>query len=120
MRNRSTLSLALIMVSLGAGTPLHAFQNELDAVWNDTKATPRSNCKDFVVKAGPPQVLRGRTSGQDSLKHAIREYREGDHEEAFGWILAGACPNKDAQGTLLRNAPLVLDYLLKEYGPKVP
>ncbi len=120
MRNRIAVSVSLYSMILGVCAPAFAFQSELDAVWNDTKATPRSNCKDFVVKAGPPQVLRGRTSGQDSLKHAIREYREGDHEEAFGWILAGACPNKDAQGTLLRNAPLVLDYLLKEYGPKVP
>lgn len=54
------------------------------------------NCKDFVVKAGPPQILRGRTSGRDCLTTAIREYREGDHEEAFGWILAGACPNRGA------------------------
>ncbi len=110
--------LAMLFLIIAEGVV--AFQGELDAVWTDRKATPRSNCKDFVVKAGPPQVLRGRTSGQDCLKRAIREYREGDHEEAFGWILAGACPNKDAQGTLLRNAPLVLDYLLKEYGPKVP
>ncbi len=115
-----TVCVALGVGLLNSPPVVAAFQSELDAVWNDTKATPRSNCKDFVVKAGPPQVLRGRTSGQDCLKRAIREYREGDHEEAFGWILAGACPNKDAQGTLLRNAPLVLDYLLKEYGPKVP
>jgi hypothetical protein len=115
-----TVCMVLVVGILNSPPVVPAFQGELDAVWNDRKATPRSNCKDFVVKAGPPQILRGRTSGQDCLKHAIKEYREGDHEEAFGWILAGACSNKDAQATLLRNAPRVLDYLLKQYGPQVP
>jgi hypothetical protein len=97
-----------------------AFTDEIDAVWNDTAPTPRENCRNFMVKAWPFHLLRGRTSGRDCLVHAIKDYRDGDHEEAVGWLLAGACPNRQRQETLLKNAPIILPYLLRTYGDLVP
>ena len=97
-----------------------AFTGEVDALWNDTKPVPRQDCRNFIVKAGPPRILRGVISGHDTLVHAIQRYRAGDHEEAVGWLLAGACPDKGAQETILPNAANVLGYMMKEYGPKVP
>lgn len=97
-----------------------AFTNVVDALWNDAKPVPKQDCRNFIVKAGPPRIFRGVVSGHDTVVHTIERYREGDHEEAMGWLLAGACPDKDAQETIVRNAPNVLGYLMKEYGPKVP
>ncbi len=115
----SSLIIAFALVLAGAGSA-PAFSNVVDALWNDTKPVPRSNCKDCIVKAGPPRILRGVVSGHDTLVHAIQRYREGDHEEAVGWLLAGACPDKEAQETIVRNAANVLGYMMQEYGPKVP
>ena len=88
-------------------------------MWNDTKATSKGRCKTFVVKAGPPKILRGTVSGRTCLTNAIHAYRKGDHEKAFGWILAGQCHDRDARETLIKNAPHVLKYLLDQYGPNV-
>lgn len=111
--------LALFLACLGGGAA-HAFQDTIDSTWADIKSVPRGNCRNFVVQAGPPQVLRGKTSGRDCLKHAIRAYREGDHEEAFGWILAGQCHDRQARVALVQKAPDVLNYVLERYGPDVP
>ena len=112
--------LIVITTVLIAPIGASAFQEEVDWMWNDTKPSARSGCKNFVVKAGPPKILRGRTSGQTCLTHAIQSYRKGDHEKAFGWILAGQCHDRQARETLVGNAPKVLDYLLKQYGEQVP
>ena len=103
------------------------FQNEVDWMWNDTKRKPTSKgrCKTFVVKAGPPKIVRGTvetkatSKGRTCLTHAIQAYRKGDHEKAFGWILAGQCHDRAARETLVKNAPHVLKYLLEQYGPNV-
>lgn len=71
----------------------------------------------FVVQAGPPPVLRGKNSGRGCLKQAIKAYREGDHEEAFGWILAGKCKDREARFVLVQQAPTVMDYVMNTYGP---
>ena len=110
------LITALLLPSLGAA---QAFQDKIDQIWNDTNPVPRGNCRNFVVQAGSPQVLRGKTSGRECLKHAIRAYREGDHEEAFGWILAGQCHDREARVALVRQAANVLGYVLKQYGAQV-
>ena len=115
----SSFFVAFALV-LAVADPSPAFTNVIDGLWNDTKPVPKQDCRNFIVKAGPPRILRGVISGHDTLVHAIQRYREGDHEEAVGWLLAGACPDKDAQETIVRNAPNVLDYMMKEYGPKVP
>ncbi|MEE9181983.1 MAG: hypothetical protein V3U33_05390 [candidate division NC10 bacterium] len=108
---------AFLLLSVGSA---QAFQDKVDWIWNDTNAVPRGNCRKFVVQAGPPQVLRGKTSGRDCLKHAIRAYHEGDHEEAVGWILAGQCHDRETRMALVRQAPNVLGYVLEKYGPQVP
>ena len=113
------LCLAVTLTVLSAGSA-HAFQDKVDWIWSDTKSVPRGTCRNFVVQAGPPQVLRGKRSGRDCLKHAIRAYREGDHEEAFGWVLAGQCHDRQARVALVQNAARVLDYVLDKYGPEVP
>ena len=111
------LTITLPFLSVGSA---QAFQDKLDWLWSDTKSVPRGNCRNFVVQAGPPKVLRGKTSGRDCLKHAIRAYREGDHEEAFGWILAGQCHDRQARVALVQQAPDVLSYVVEKYGPEVP
>ncbi len=78
-----------------------------------------SQCKNFVVKAGLPKILRGKVSGRSCLEKAIESYRHGDHEEAFEWILAGECHDREARVKLVQNAPKVLGYLLKQYGDEV-
>ena len=88
-------------------------------MWNDTKPTSKGRCKTFVVKAGPPKIVRGTVSGRTCLTNAVRAYRIGDHEKAFGWILAGQCHDRTARDTLIKNAPHVLKYLLEQYGPHV-
>ncbi|MCA9471080.1 MAG: hypothetical protein MRJ96_09310 [Nitrospirales bacterium] len=99
-----------------------AYQEEVDWMWQDVKAKARggAQCKNFVVKAGPPEILRGKISGRACLKKAIQSYRHGDHEEAFGWILAGECHDRQARDKLVRHAPKVLEYVVKTYGHDVP
>lgn len=114
-----TVPLCLLLILL---VPMQSlgYQNEVDWIWNDTKPTSKGGCKNFVVKAGPPKILRGRVSGRTCLTNAIQSYRIGDHEKAFGWILAGQCHNRQARETLVKNAPNVLSYMLQQYGPHVP
>ena len=108
----------LLVVVFAFGNPLTilAYQDDVDWMWNNTKPSARGGCRNFIVKAGPPKILRGRVSGRNCLVNAINAFRKGDHEKAFGWILAGQCHNPQARLTLVQNAPLVLEYLLKQYG----
>lgn len=117
-RNYSIALLLAVMTIINLSTTLTvlAYQDEVDWMWNNTKPSTRGGCKNFVVKAGPPKILRGRVSGRDCLINAINSFRKGDHEKAFGWILAGQCHNAQARLLLVQNAPLVLEYLLKQYG----
>lgn len=50
----------------------------------------------------------------------MRAYRERDHEEAFGWILAGQCHDREARELLVRNAADVLQYVMEKYGDSTP
>ncbi len=113
----SLVSLTILISTLVYPGVTLAFQDTVDAIWNDTKRSSRGNCRNFVVQAGPPQVLKGKTSGRDCLGHAVRAYREGDHEKAFGWILAGQCHDGEARQALVRRAPQVMDYGMITYGP---
>ncbi len=99
-----------------------AFQEEVDWIWNDVKSTARQGpaCMKFIVKAYPIKILRGNVSGRTCLKHSIESYRKGDHEEALGWILAGHCHGRLARETLVKHAARVLEYVLQQYGNKVP
>jgi len=117
-RSYRGLTFVLFLIFTGAG-PAWGFQGLVDEIWAHTKSKPRVRCQKFVVQAGPPQVLRGKTSGQDCLKHAVTANREGDHEEALGWILAGQCQSRDARLTLVQKAPKVMQYVMDTYGPEV-
>ncbi len=97
-----------------------SLQTLVEEIWADTSSKPKGSCRRFLVKAGPPKVLRGNTSGRDCLRHAVTAYREGDHEEAFGWILAGQCLDREARTSLVLKAPLVMEYVVNKYGPHVP
>ena len=118
MRRIVGILLMVFVLSIVTAASGLAFQDEVDWMWSDTKPSVRGGCKNFVVKAGPPKILRGRTSGRACLEKAIEAYRKGDHEKAFGWILAGQCHNRQARELLIRNAPGVLSYLLEKYGEK--
>ena len=113
------LSIALSFLYLTGGVAF-GFEGLVDQIWNDTRSKPRVICQKFVVQAGPPQILRGKTSGRDCLKHAIAAYRTGDHEEAFVWILSGQCEDRNARVTLVQHAPKVMQYVMDTYGPDVP
>lgn len=91
-------------------------------MWDDVRPTARQGpaCLNFIVKAYPIQILRGKVSGHTCLEKSIESYRKGDHEEAFGWILAGYCHDRLARETLLKHAPRVLEYILQQYGDQVP
>ena len=91
----------------------------LDAMWADTNPIAHDQCLYFIVKAWADQVLRGRIAPHDCIVLAVREYRQGDHEHAMGWLQAGLCPNREAQQRLVREAPVVFEYLLGVYGPLV-
>lgn len=93
--------------------------DQLDAMWANTRPLARDRCLYFIVKAWPDPALRGRVSPHDCVIFAIQEYRRGDHEHAMGWLQAGLCPDREAQQQLMRDAPVVLDYLLKRFGPQV-
>ena len=116
------VGLILLLYACFGAPMVFAYEKEVDWMWNDTKAKTRggSQCKNFVVKAGPPKILRGKVSGRTCLETAIKSYRHGDHEEAFGWILAGQCHDRTARETLVRNAPKALEYLIDTYGKHVP
>ena len=120
LRSLHPLILFILISSLNAGS-IFAYQEEVDWIWNDTKPTARQGptCMKYIVKAYPIRIRRGNVSGQACLKNAIESYRKGDHEEAFGWILAGQCHNRLARETLVKHAPKVLEYVLKQYGNKV-
>ena len=109
----------IVVNSLSAAAQSGGFRDELDAFWDDTNPAPRGNWLQFLVKAWPQRLYRGRISPHDCLVNAIRDYRNGDHEEAMGWIQGAFCPNLDAQQRLMRQAPAVLDHLLTKYGPAV-
>jgi len=113
------LALMLMVATLLLASPSWAFTRELDALWQDTNPVPRGHCLYFLVKAWPHKLYRGKTSAHDCLVKAIRDYRNGDYEEAMGWLQAAFCPDREAQQTLVRQAPAVLDYLLTTYGPEV-
>ncbi len=119
--NRACVCAGLLMFCLLAPSAAGAsFADELDRMWQDVNPVPRDQCRMFIVKAWPDKIYRGRTSPRDCLAHAIRSYRAGDHEEAFGWIQASVCPDRELQQAMVRSAPSVLDYLLARYGPQVP
>jgi hypothetical protein len=118
---RACSCAGLLMLPLLAAAPAGAtFAEELDRVWQDVNPVPRDQCRMFIVKAWPDKIHRGRTSPRDCLAHAIRSYRAGDHEEAFGWIQASVCPDRELQQAMVRSAPSVLEHLLTRYGPHVP
>lgn len=117
VRLLSTAGLALTILLLAGRS--WAFTDELDALWLDVNPVPRGQCLHFLVKAWPYKVYRGRTSPHDCLVKAIRDYRNGDHEEAIGWLQAAVCPDREAQQSLVRQAPAVLDHLLTKYGAEV-
>ena len=110
------LLLVATAIAPSSSLKVSAYQDEVDWMWNNTKPSARGGCKNFIVKAGPPKIIRGRVSGRNCLVNAINAFRKGDHEKAFGWILAGQCHNSQARLILVQNAPLVLEYLLKQYG----
>lgn len=111
----------LLAAGLLLTTPVAAsMTDELDRMWRDVNPVPREQCRMFIVKAWPDKMYRGRTSPHDCLVHAIRAYRAGDHEEAFGWIQASVCPDRELQQAMVRNAPAVLRHLLGRYGDQVP
>ena len=114
------LLLVVLTITLGSPSIVLAYQDEVDWMWNNTKPSAGGGCKNFIVKAGPPKILRGRVSGRDCLVNAINAFHKGDHEKAFGWILAGQCHNPKARLLLVQKAPLVLEYLLKRYGAGAP
>lgn len=117
VRLLSTAGLALTILLLAGRS--WAFTDELDALWLDVNPVPRGQCLHFLVKAWPYKVYRGRTSPHDCLVKAIRDYRNGDHEEAIGWLQAAVCLDREAQQSLVRQAPAVLDHLLTKYGAEV-
>jgi hypothetical protein len=114
------LVLVISLTTFGVQNAL-AYQEEVDWIWNDVKSTARQGpaCMKFIVKAYPIKILRGKVSGHACLENAIESYRKGDHEEAFAWILAGQCHDRQSRETLVKNAPRVLEYVLQEYGNKV-
>lgn len=121
-RSQTCMALAgsvLAFLILLQAEPVHAFTGKLDALWQDANPVPRGECLQFLVKAWPYKLYRGRTSPHDCLVKAIRDYRNGDHEEAMGWLQAAFCPDREAQQNLVRQAPAVLDYLLATYGREV-
>lgn len=111
----------LISIAILSAENIFAYQEEVDWIWNDTKATARQGpaCMKFIVKAYPIKILRGNISGHTCLENAIESYRKGDQEEALGWILAGQCHDRLARETLVKNAPMVLEYVLQQYGNEV-
>ena len=119
---RNIVLLVAIIIGIAPWQFAFAYQEEVDWMWNDVKAKSRggAQCKNFVVKAGPPKILRGKISGRACLENAIESYRHGDHEEAFGWILAGECHDREARVKLVKNAPKVLEYLLERYDHDHP
>lgn len=114
------LGLMILLASLGVETGF-PYQEEVDWIWNDVKSTARGGplCMKYIVKAYPIKILRGNVSGHACLGNAIESYRKGDQEEALGWILAGQCHDRLARETLVKHAPKVLEYVLKEYGGQV-
>ncbi len=120
--NRFLKSLILMMLVINWNSGhLWAFQEEVDWIWHDRKPTARKGpeCMKFIVKAYPIRILRGKVSGRTCLKNSIMAYRKGDHEGAFGWILAGQCHDRLARETLVKNAPKVMEYVLERYRDKV-
>jgi hypothetical protein len=120
IRSLRCLVLLISITGLGIETGF-SYQEEVDWIWNDVKPTARQGpaCMKFIVKAYPIKILRGKVSGHACLENAIESYRKGDHEEAFGWILAGQCHDRQSRETLVRNAPRVLEYVLQQYGNEV-
>jgi len=121
IRSLRYLVLMISIISLGVEN-VFPYQEEVDWMWNDVKPTARLGpaCMKFIVKAYPIKILRGRVAGHTCLEKAIESYRKGDHEEAFGWILAGQCHDPLARETLVKHAPRVLEYVLQQYGNEVP
>ncbi len=115
-RQGAAFLLALLLSPLSSW----AFNDELDRAWRDQNPVPREQCMAFIVKAWPYKVYRGRTSPHDCLVHAVQAYRAGDHEEAFGWIQASVCPDRELQQAMVRSAPAVIEHLLTRYAPHVP
>ena len=78
MRRILTMALVVLGLSAVATTSGLAFQEDVDWMWGDTNPTVRSGCKSFVVKAGPPKILRGKMSGRGCLERALPRIEEVD------------------------------------------
>lgn len=116
---RLAAGLAVIGVCL-LPLPVWPFAEELDRMWLDHNPVPQGQCRMFIVKAWPDKIYRGRVSPHDCLVHAVLSYRAGDHEEAFGWIQASVCPDRELQQSIVLRAPAVIEHLLTRYAPQVP
>ena len=81
-------------------------------------ASSRAQSARFQSTCARP--IRGNLSGHDRIGNAIESYQKGDQEEALGWILAGQCHDRLARETLVKHAPRVLEYMLRQYGNNVP
>ena len=53
-----SFAIVLMLTSISSLNSF-AFQEEVDWMWNDVKARARGGgqCKNFIVKAGPPKIL---------------------------------------------------------------
>ena len=111
----------IVTTSLGVEN-VFGYQEEVDWIWNDRKPTARQGpvCMKYIVKAYPIKILRGNVSGHTCIENSVESYRKGDQEEALGWVLAGQCHDRLARETIVENAPRVLEYVLREYGSKIP
>ncbi len=111
-----------ILFTIGTMERVWSFQEEIDWLWNDSKPTARQGpaCLKYIVKAYPIRILRGKVSGRTCLEKAVKSYRKGDHEEAFGWILGGYCHDRLTRVELVKHAPKVMEYVVEQYGKKVP
>ena len=111
-----------VLLTIGILEKGWSFQEEIDWLWNDIKPTARQGpaCLKFIVKAYPIRILRGKVSGRTCVEHAVNSYRKGDHEEAFGWILGGYCHDRSTRVELVKHAPKVMEYVVQQYGKRVP
>lgn len=109
----------ILLIMLLIPVPSFSYEKNVDRMWQQTKPITGGGCKNFIVKAGPPKIVRGRVSGRQCLTKAIQSYRQGDHEKAFGWVLASHCQDRAARELLVQNAHKALQYLLLHYGPQV-
>jgi len=116
------VSTASVIVPPAFGDAKPDYQLNIDWEWRDFSSPPSSDAWTFVVKDGPPPVVREKTSAHGCVVNAINAANNKDTATALRWLLAGQSDRRQASAyqSIETAGNMAVDYAVKTYGGSVP